>query len=163
MASYAGLHDNGDTAARVIRFWSFVFPEPNTGCLLWSGNALPQGYGLFYVGLPTRARAHRFAYELVHGPIPAGMVVCHRCDTPACVNVDHLYIGTVGDNNRDAFAKGRNQRVELPARWAATGRCARSHDITDPANVGHDKHGRHCVACRRQRRRGWRKDVQRPD
>ncbi len=51
--------------------------------------------------------AHRVAYELATGPIPEGMVVCHRCDTPACINPDHLFVGTQQDNIADMHRKGR--------------------------------------------------------
>jgi len=50
---------------------------------------------------------HVRAWVLAHGPVPPGMVVCHACDVPLCVNVDHLWLGTQGDNVRDAIAKGR--------------------------------------------------------
>lgn len=52
-------------------------------------------------------RAHRFAWEITFGPVPAGMIVCHHCDTPACVNPSHLFLGTHEDNAQDRERKGR--------------------------------------------------------
>lgn len=82
------------------------------GCVLWLGAAMPKGYGLFNLGRYADGRqhtayAHRVAYVLAKGDIPAGCVVMHSCDTPACVNPDHLSIGSQADNLRDAVAKGR--------------------------------------------------------
>lgn len=54
-------------------------------------------------------KAHRVAWELARGPIPVGMVVMHKCDNPPCCNVEHLQLGTVGDNNRDRHCKGRTK------------------------------------------------------
>lgn len=54
--------------------------------------------------------AHRIAYMVFKGPIPGGMVVCHRCDTPKCVRPGHLFLGTKADNTRDMFKKGRQGR-----------------------------------------------------
>ena len=51
--------------------------------------------------------SHRRAWVEANGPIPDGMMVCHRCDNPACINPEHLFIGTALDNNRDREAKGR--------------------------------------------------------
>lgn len=54
--------------------------------------------------------AHRWAWEDEHGPIPKGLCVLHRCDVPACVRPDHLFLGTQVENIADMFAKGRQQR-----------------------------------------------------
>jgi hypothetical protein len=96
------------------RFYEKTQPEPNSGCLLWIGTVNGKGYGEF-TEIPRRRqaprsmeRAHRMAWRLTHGDIPAGMCVCHRCDTRLCVNVEHLFLGTYTDNNQDRAKKGRS-------------------------------------------------------
>ena len=89
------------------KFDSRVEFEPNTGCHLWSGAANWDGYGITTMGGRTQI-ASRVSFSRHHGEIPAGMIVCHKCDTPACVNPAHLFVGTKRDNNRDRSAKGRN-------------------------------------------------------
>ena len=54
-----------------------------------------------------RIRAHRYVWMLFFGSIPPGMLVLHKCDNPACINPEHLFLGTVEDNNNDRQAKGR--------------------------------------------------------
>jgi hypothetical protein len=92
----------------IERFSEKVSPEPNTGCWLWDGAQLPKGYGRFWFR-GKAGYAHRAAYEMFHCGIPDGMHVCHKCDTPECVNPAHLFLGTRSDNMRDAFAKGRGK------------------------------------------------------
>lgn len=88
----------------VERFWQNV--QKTDTCWLWTGCKMHKGYGVLQNG-PKMARAHRFSYELAYGPIEAGMLVCHRCDTPACVRPTHLFLGTHKDNLSDAASKGR--------------------------------------------------------
>lgn len=63
-------------------------------------------YGVFLVN-GRSINAHRFAYQIAHGPVPDDMFVCHRCDNPPCVNPAHLFLGTHVDNMQDMISKGR--------------------------------------------------------
>jgi hypothetical protein len=93
------------------RFWAKVDVRGPDECWEWQAHRDPRGYGTFRIGNAreeTKPRwAHRLAWELTNGPIPDGLCACHRCDNPPCCNPGHLFIGTRGDNNRDAAAKGR--------------------------------------------------------
>jgi len=82
-------------------------PDPVSGCHAWTAS-LTHGYGNLQVAGKLK-KAHRIAWEVANGPIPAGMMVCHRCDNPGCVNVEHLFLGTAQDNMTDKMAKGRHR------------------------------------------------------
>lgn len=83
---------------------------PFSGCWLWTGSTMAKGgYGKITVkqGEQKCTGAHRVSWMLHRGEIPAGLWVLHRCDVPACVNPDHLFLGTARDNVVDCVAKGR--------------------------------------------------------
>lgn len=83
-------------------------PEPNSGCWLWMRWCDRDGYGKpGRSGRCTERLAHRISFEIHHGPIPAGVSVLHRCDTPSCVNPDHLFLGDQLANMTDMVEKGR--------------------------------------------------------
>jgi hypothetical protein len=77
--------------------------DDSTGCFIWNKTKFGNGYGRY----KYNKRAHRVAWEIVNGPIPNGLLVLHHCDVRACVNPEHLFIGTQLDNMRDMISKGR--------------------------------------------------------
>ncbi len=88
------------------RFWQKA--RRSDGCWQWAGAIRPGGHGVaFFRG--KLEGAHRVAWILTHGAIPAGMFICHNCDNPSCVNPSHLFIGTHADNMRDMRTKGRGR------------------------------------------------------
>lgn len=100
-------------------------PEPFSGCWLWTAAQYPtgMGYGTFlFQGRTTPA--HRASWEIYRGKIPDGICVLHKCDTPLCVNPDHLWLGTKLDNSRDAVSKGRRPSQ----RGDKNGNCKLSED-----------------------------------
>lgn len=87
-------------------------------CWLWLASTDKDGYGWSsYFG---QKKAHRCSYVYYKGPIPSGLMVRHKCDTPACVNPDHLILGTVIDNNKDCTSRERQARGETSGKTTLT-------------------------------------------
>jgi hypothetical protein len=130
---------------RVARFASKVDRSTrDSGCWLWLGAKNRQGYGSFNdCGKTTRA--HRFAFFAHHGWWPK--CALHRCDNPSCVNPNHLWEGSIGDNNRDREQKGRGRqpsgdrnasraRPERLARGRKNGAHTKPHRVRRGSNHG---------------------------
>jgi hypothetical protein len=127
-------------------FWAKV--DRSGECWMWTARRNGGGYGIH-----RRQLAHRVSWELHVGAIPDGMCICHRCDTPACVNPVHLFLGTRADNNADMIAKGRYVNPIAAAKRAQTN-CIHGHAFT-PENTYTDPDGhRSCRECLRQGDRG---------
>lgn len=90
------------------------YAEDKNGCWIYQGEVGRAGYGVVTIGQRRdgnrrRYAAHRYFYEHLVGPIPDGMLLCHKCDVPACVNPKHMFVGTQVDNMRDMHSKGRGR------------------------------------------------------
>lgn len=100
--------------AEIQRFEKYF--KKTDGCWIWEGGrSLAHGKYPRAAFHPSSKRttseyASRSSYRLYVGPISKGMFVCHKCDNGMCVNPDHLFIGTVKDNQRDMVNKGRSRR-----------------------------------------------------
>ena len=113
----------------MIRFWKKVDKTPGHGpegdCWLWTGARNPCGYGNLKLD-GRNALAHRVSWEMRYGPIPSGpghhgTCVLHRCDVPACVNPEHLRLGSQAENVADKYQKGRGRHTGAPgeSHWSA--------------------------------------------
>lgn len=129
------------------RFWEKV--ERSDTCWLWTAALSPSGYGAFQTGERV-VRAHRFAYELVVGPIPDGLQIDHLCRVRRCVNPEHLEPVTQAENLRRGTAA-----TAVAAYWAAQTHCKRGHEFT-PENTYRGTGRRVCRACCRLRASGYR-------
>ena len=128
------------------RFMSKVIKTDN--CWLWNAGKNYKDYGNFSVtinGCSKTYRAHRFIYEYFNGTIPEGMLVCHTCDTPRCVNPNHLWLGTVSDNTVDSVNKKRHGMTKKT-------HCPRGHEYTldnTYTRANRASHARECRKCRK--------------
>ena len=84
-----------------------------SGCWIWLQHLNAYGYGAITVDKKV-VGAHRVAYQEFIGSIPESMCVCHECDIPACINPNHLFLGTHADNMKDKADKGRISGIKNP-------------------------------------------------
>lgn len=91
-------------------FWKLVDKRSPDECWEWIGKKTRDGYGSLHRNGKAYS-AHRASYEISAGKSPAGFVVMHTCDNPACVNPAHLRLGTIVDNMQDMIAKGRQSKT----------------------------------------------------
>jgi len=95
------------------RFWLSIAKEHPDKCWNWKLSTDRKGYGRLWTGkrdakgTALRVMAHRYAYELLVGEVPADLLVLHHCDNPSCCNPSHLWVGTQLENVRDCIQKGR--------------------------------------------------------
>lgn len=125
------------------RFNLKYIPEPNSGCWLWFGPRAGdkrRPRPVFVFG-GKKGLASRFSYSTFVGPIPSGMMICHRCHNKDCVNPDHLYAGTALDNTRDMFRAGRDYFTADPDRAAIIVRARNSALAARRRAATHCKHG----------------------
>lgn len=92
---------------KATRVFNAGIQKDGSGCWLWTKSKC-QGYGNFQYG--SISGAHRFSYLISRGCIHPNLLVCHTCDIPACVNPDHLFLGTDKTNAEDRISKNRSYR-----------------------------------------------------
>ena len=95
-----------------VRLAARSLPQEN-GCILFDGAVNTSGYGQLKYRNRT-SLVHRLVWEAANGAIAEGLCVCHRCDTPRCINIEHLFLGTKADNNADKSTKGRGMFKGVP-------------------------------------------------
>ena len=113
--STIGGHINGPCGVTPVDlFWQKVDKSAGPGkCWEWTAARTSWNYGHFRSNKLGEFMAHRLAWELANGSIPAGMIVMHSCDNPPCCNPDHLRLGTWQDNSLDMVRKGRGSTSKL--------------------------------------------------
>lgn len=139
-------------------------PEPNTGCWLWTRATMGKNgneYGTCFLNYKAIV-AHRLSYKTFKGDFDHKLDVCHKCDTPLCINPDHLFLGTHADNMRDCVFKGRNPKMLKQSH------CKNGHELYEKNILWkNNRKGKHriCKICyndKRRQRRGALCQITRP-
>lgn len=143
---------SGNTIKKRLEFYST--PEPNTGCWLWIGSNRGfknHQYGVLNIKGKSYS-AHRLSYQEYKGEIPKGYDVMHKCDTPACINPDHLSVGTRKQNMHDCINKNRNLWM-LKRSHCKNGHAFDEENTRIKLRKDRNNPDRICRSCDRARRR----------
>lgn len=112
--AFISFHSGGRTShpVDIIDFAKLIrsIPKNRFDCQLWPGARDPDSYGKVTID-GKRCYAHRESYKLFNGPLDPGFFACHTCDTPPCVNPEHLFAGTHTENMLDMVKKGRSGKT----------------------------------------------------
>lgn len=127
------------------RFWAKVNQKSRTECWEWIGSIDKDGYGSLFSN-SKRFRAHRVAWAIKHGEIPNGLSVLHKCDNTKCVNHNHLFLGTQGDNVSDMIKKGRGSACRGEANPKAKLTDAQVREIRARHAIGGRRNGYRALA-----------------
>lgn len=150
MTRYSGVESiRSEVKERVeiARFWAYCLPDPVSGCWNWEG-ATDYVYGVFYRRGKGQIGAHRYAYELVKGPIPTGLHIDHLCRNTLCINPDHLEAVTVREN----VMRASTARATINA---AKTHCSNGHPLTGN-NAYQFRGSRQCRTCKVEWNREYR-------
>lgn len=145
------------------RFWAKVDRRGDDDCWVWTSVSRRNGYAEIYKD-GIKRQATQVSWEIYNGvPFPRGMIACHTCDNPPCVNPKHIWPGTNADNSRDARDKGHLTMVKARDKWALMRRnmthCKNGHPLSGGNLYITTNGSRQCKKCSLAHKRKYKKKM----